>query len=153
MNFTDGSLSMDGSLSNELLYDDDLCENITNHWLYFIFTGYLLPIISPKVRNYFKELINSLKNNEISGKVVTLTEFGFQKIQDIENNDEMKNFILRLCIQKNIVVDEESIGKITWLFSGDSNEYHESISQTWTKLNKVLEELNIKEMNKESLRP
>jgi hypothetical protein len=59
MNFTDGSLS------NELLYDDNLCENITNHWLYFIFTGYLLPIISPKVRNYFKELINSLKNKEI----------------------------------------------------------------------------------------
>ena len=55
MNFTDGSLSMDGSLSNELLYDDNLCENITNHWLYFIFTGYLLPIISPNVRNYFKE--------------------------------------------------------------------------------------------------
>lgn len=147
MNFTDGSLS------NELLYDDNLCENITNHWLYFIFTGYLLPIISPKVRNYFKELINSLKNNEISGKVVTLTEFGFQKIQDIENNQEMKNFIIRLCIERNIEFDDDTIQKISWLFSGDSNEYHESISQTWKKLNNILNNLEIEQMNKNSIKP
>ncbi len=155
MNFTDGSNSYSSDLMEDNLVGDNLCENVTNHWLYLIFTGYLLPILSPRVRNFTKEFVNGLKNNEITGKVVTLTEFGFQKIQDIENNDEMKNFILRLCIQKNIVVDEESIGKITWLFSGDSNEYHESISQTWTKLNKVLEELNIKDKDKdkESLRP
>ena len=33
MNFTDGS----DSYSNVLVYED-LCENITNHWLYLIFT-------------------------------------------------------------------------------------------------------------------
>ena len=72
MNFTDGS----GSYSSVLVYDtldEDLCENVTNHWLYLIFTGYLLPIISPRVRNFTKEFVNGLKNNEITGKVVTLT--------------------------------------------------------------------------------
>lgn len=148
MNFTDGS----DSYSSDLVYED-MCENITNHWLYLIFTGYLLPILSPKVRDFAKEFVNSLKNNEITGKVVTLTEFGFQKIQEIENNDEMKNFIKRICIDKKIEYDEENIDKIAWLFSGDSDETHNSITQTWTKLNKVLEELNLREKRKESLKP
>ena len=148
MNFTDGS----DSYSNVLVYED-LCENITNHWLYLIFTGYFLPMLSPRVRNFTKEFLNSLKNNEITGKVVTLTEFGFQKIQDIEDNHEMKNFIRRICIEKKIEYDEDSIDKIAWLFSGDSDETHHSITQTWTKLNKVLEELNLKEKRKGSIRP
>ena len=148
MNFTDSSSSYD-----DTLIDDNLCDDITNHWLYLVFTGYLLPIVSPKVRNYFKELYNSLKNNEISGKVVTLTEFGFQKIQDIENNDEMKNFIIRLCIERKIEYDEDTINKISWLFSGETNEYHHSISQTWKKLNKILNEIKTTQTSKNSLRP
>ena len=86
--------STDGSWDNL----DISCEEITNHWLYFIFSGYLVPLISPKIRGYFHEFINSCKNNEITGKIVTLTEFGFEKIQDIESNHEMKNFIRRICI-------------------------------------------------------
>ena len=74
MNFTDGS----DSYSSVLVYED-LCENITNHWLYLIFTGYLLPMLSPRVRNFTREFVNGLKNNEITGKVVTLTEFDFKK--------------------------------------------------------------------------
>ena len=102
-NFTDGS------------WDnlDISCEEITNHWLYFIFSGYLVPLISPKIRGYFHEFINSCKNNEITGKIVTLTEFGFEKIQDIENNQELKNFIRRFCV----------------------------INQTWKKLNDTLDKL------------
>ena len=146
MNFTEGSYSND-------FVDDNLCESVTNHWLYLIFTGYLLPIISPRVRNFTKEFVNGLKNNEITGKVVTLTEFGFEKIQEIENNHEMKNFVRRICIEKKIEYDEDNIDKIAWLFSGDSDETHESITQTWGKLNKVLVDLNIKEREKESLRP
>jgi hypothetical protein len=103
MNFTDGSDSY-----SSVLVHEDLCENITNHWLYLIFTGYLLTIFSPRVRNFTKEFINGLKNNEITGKVVTLTEFGFQKIQEIENNHEMKNFVRRMCIEKKIEYDELS---------------------------------------------
>ena len=128
-------------------WSDDLsCEQITNHWLYFIFSGYLLPLISPKLRRYFHEVINSCKNNEITGKVVTLTEFGFEKIQDIQNNHEMSNFIRRVCIDKNIEYDEELINHVSWLFSGDNDEQHQSLKQTWKRLNETLDNLD-------SLRP
>ena len=136
-NFTDNSWddhSWDGDL-------DISCENITNHWLYFIFSGYLLPLISPKMRRYLNEVYNSLKNNEITGKIVTLTEFGFDKIQDIQNNHEMKNFIRRICIEKNIEYNDETIERVSWLFSGDNNETHQSIQQTWKKLNITLDNL------------
>lgn len=121
------------------------CEEITNHWLYLIFSGYLLPIISPRFRNYFYQLYNSCKNSEISGKFVTLTEFGFEKIQDIENNNEMKNFIRRICIEKKIEYDEELIDHTAWLFSGDNDEKHKSIKQTWKRLNETIE--NLKKIN------
>ena len=134
-NFTDNSWSPSLDIS---------CDNITNHWLYFIFSGYLLPLISPKMRRYCKEVINSLRNNEITGKVVTLTEFGFDKIQDIQNNHEMKNFIRRICIEKNYKYDEETIDHVSWLFSGDNDDHHQSIKQTWKTLEKTLG--NIKDM-------
>ena len=118
----------------------DLCNEVTNHWLYFIFAGYVLPLISPRVRDWFKETLNSLKNNEVAGKIVTLTEYGFDKIQDIENNKEMKNYIRRLCKSKNpdIYYSEESIEKMAWLFSGESNNGQEGIQQSWRKLNKLV---------------
>ena len=86
--------------SNSSITQDNLCENVTNHWLYFVFSGYVLPLVSPRVRDWLKETINSLKNSNIGGKVVTLTEFGFNKIQDIEDNDEMKEYIKRLIKEK-----------------------------------------------------
>ena len=121
------------------------CEDLTNHWLYFVFSGYLLPLVSPRLRNYFKELYNSCKHGEVSGKFVTLTEFGFEKIQNIENNDEMKNYIRRICIEKKIEYDEELIDKTAWLFSGDNDEKHQSIKQTWKRLNETIE--NFKKLN------
>ena len=132
---------MENSTGSDSWSNDLSCEQITNHWLYFIFSGYLLPLISPKLRRYFHEVINSCKNNEISGKVVTLTEFGFEKIQDIQNNHEMSNFIRRVCIDKNIEYDEELINHVSWLFSGDSDERHASIKQTWTRLNETINNL------------
>ena len=129
-NFTDGSW---GNLDID-------CEGITNHWLYFIFSGYLLPLISPKVRRFVNEQINSLRNNEITGKVVTLTEFGFDKIQAIQKNNEMKNFIRRMCIEKNYEYNEEMIDHVAWLFSGDNDETHDSLMQTWSKLNMMLKD-------------
>jgi hypothetical protein len=129
-NFTDSSWS-ESNIS---------CEGITNHWLYFIFSGYLLPLISPKVRRFVTEQINSLRNNEVTGKIVTLTEFGFDKIQDIQKNGEMKNFIRRICIEKKYEYNEEMIDHIAWLFSGDNDETHDSLMQTWTRLNVMLKE-------------
>ena len=116
----------------------DICDSITNHWLYFIFTGYLLPFISPRVRSFIKEFTNSLKNSKIGGNIVTLTEYGFEKIQSIENNKEMKDFIKRLSESKKIELNDEMVDKIAWMFSGEKDETHESIQQTWKKLNDIL---------------
>ncbi len=126
---------------------DVSCEDVTNHWLYFIFSGYLLPLISPKMRRYFKEVYNSCRHNEVTGKIVTLSEFGFDKIQEIQNNNEMKNFIRRICIDKKIEYDEETIDNVAWLFSGDNDEKHKSIKQTWSRLEETI--LNLKDFRPE----
>ena len=130
MNYTDDSWTWE---------EDNICENITNHWLYFVFSGYVLPLVSPRIREWLKETLNSLKNNKIGGEIVTLTEFGFQKIQDIENNDEMKKYIKRIVKQKNpsLFYSEESLEKLALLFSGD--ETKNGLAQSWKKLNKMIE--------------
>ena len=129
--------------SNSSITQDNLCENVTNHWLYFIFSGYLLPLISPRVRDWFKEFLNSMKNNEVGGKIVTLTEFGFQKIQDIENNDEMKEYIKRLLEKKDpsLFYSEETLQHLTTLFSGD--EKKGGIEQSYKKLLKLINNGNL----------
>ena len=48
----------------------NLCNDVTNHWLYFIFSGYLLPLISPRVRDWLKETLNSLKDSNVGGHIV-----------------------------------------------------------------------------------
>ena len=70
---------------------------------------------------------------------MTLTEFGIQKIQDIENNDEMKEYIRRIVKQKNpsLFYSEESLEKLAILFSGD--EKKNGLAQSWKKLNKIIE--------------
>ena len=78
---------------------------------------------------------------KVAGDMVSLTEFGFEKIQNIENNNEMKNFIRRICIEKKIEYDEELIDKAAWLFSGDNDENHQSIKQTWKRLNETIENI------------
>jgi len=114
--------------------NNNVCENVTNHWLYFIFTGYLLPIISPRVRDWFKETINSIKNSEVGGKVVTLTEYGFDKIQDIENDSEMKEFIKRMVKSKRpgLLIQEKIYDKLTEEFSGKGG------GKSWRYLNKII---------------
>ena len=113
----------------------DLCENVTNHWLYFVFTGYLLPIVSPRVRDWFKETINSIKNSEVGGKVVTLTEYGFDKIQDIENDSEMKEFIKRIFKSKRprLLIQEKMYDKLAEEFSGKGG------GKSWRYLIKLID--------------
>ena len=129
--------------SNSSITQDNLCENVTNHWLYFVFSGYVLPLVSPRVRDWLKETINSLKNSNVGGKVVTLTEFGFNKIQDIEDNDEMKEYIKRLLQKKtpSLIYSEETIQHLTILFSGD--EKNGGIAQSYKKLLKLIETGNL----------
>ena len=116
-------------------FNNDVCENVTNHWLYFVFTGYLLPLVSPRVRDWFKETINSIKNSEVGGKVVTLTEYGFNKIQDIENDSEMKDFIKRICKSRRpgLVIQDKMFDKLTEEFSGKGG------GKSWRYLIKVID--------------
>ena len=122
-------------INNTTEINSDLCENITNHWLYFVFTGYLLPILSPRVRDWFKETINSLRNNKLTGEIVTLTEYGFNKIQDIEDDKEMKNFIKRLCKSRRpgLLIQDKMYDKITEEFSGKGG------GKSWRYLIKLID--------------
>lgn len=106
--------------TTELNTTSDLCENVTNHWLYFVFTGYLLPLVSPRVRDWIKETVNSLKNNKVTGQLVTLTEFGFNKIQDIQSDEEMKQFIKRFSKSRRpgLLIQEKMYDKLAEEFSG-----------------------------------
>ena len=138
-NLTDSSWIWDET-NNTTLEHYNMCESVTNHWLYFIFSGYLLPLISPRVRDFIKDKLSSLRNGGTTGQLVSLTEFGFEKIQDIEDNNEMKDYIRRLCKNKNpgLLYTEETIEKISWLFSGDKKD-GTGIQQTWKKLNKLID--------------
>ena len=133
-------------IENDTLDNYNTCESVTNHWLYFVFSGYILPLISPRVRDWLKQSFNTLKNNKVTGNIVTLTEFGFEKIQEIEKNDEMKDYIKRLCSEKNpeLYYTEETFEKIAWLFSGETKDGKDGIQQTWKKLNKIIDENGIK---------
>ena len=136
--FNNNTILNNTLINNDTIASNNVCEEVTNHWLYFIFSGYLLPLISPRVRAWLKETLNTLKNNEVTGKLVTLSEYGFEKIQDIENNDEMKEYIKRLCKEKKpeLFYSEESLEKIALLFSGDDGK--KAIAQSWRKLNKFI---------------
>ncbi len=120
---------------NSTLNDQNICENITNHWLYLVFSGYLLPLISPRVREWLKETLNSLKSNDITGELVTLTEFGFNKIQDIENDEEMKNFIKRMVKSRRprLLIQEKMYDKLAEEFSGKDG------GKSWRYLMKVID--------------
>ena len=113
----------------------DLCENVTNHWLYFIFTGYLLPLVSPRVREWIKETVNSLKNNKVTGQLVTLTEFGFNKIQDIESDEEMKEFIKRISKSRRpgLLIQDNMFDRLSEDFSGKGG------GKSWRYLIKVID--------------
>jgi len=120
------------NLDNEI--NNNLCEEVTNHWLYFVFTGYLLPFLSPRVRDWLSETINSLKSNKITGELVTLTEYGFNKIQDIEDDKEMKEFIKRICKSRRpgLLIQDKMFDKLTEEFSGTSGK-------SWRYLIKVID--------------
>jgi hypothetical protein len=121
--------------TTDLNETSDLCENVTNHWLYFIFTGYLLPLVSPRVRDWMKETVNSLKNNKVTGQLVTLTEFGFNKIQDIQSDEEMKEFIKRICKSRRpgLLIQEKMYDKLAEEFSGKGG------GKSWRYLIKVID--------------
>ena len=142
-NITDGSWSWSWG-ETDIADNANICESVTNHWLYFIFSGYLLPLRSPRVREFIKHAYSTLKNSENTGNIVSLTEFGFEKIQDIENNREMKDFIRRLCDKKyptlSGILKDKDFEEFAWGFSGQKNKIHTGLQQTWKKLNKIIDQ-------------
>ena len=50
------------------------CVDLTNNGLYIIFVGYLLPLLSPTMRNYGREVLSHIKN---LGKVISRQNFLF----------------------------------------------------------------------------
>ena len=119
------------------------CEELTNNGLYLIFVGYLLPLLSPKVRDYGRELLSTFRNaGKVAGDVVSLTEYGFEKIQDLSDNKEMIKFIEKYCDNKKINILPNQIIDISWNFSGDTeNDNRENKQETWKKLLKELSKI------------
>ena len=121
------------------------CNELTNNGLYLIFVGYLLPFLSPKVRDYGKEVLSVFRNmGRVASDVVSLTEFGFDKIQELTDNEEMSKFIQRISDQKNMNVLSSQIQEIAWSFSGDTqNGSKEHKQETWKKLLNELDRMSI----------
>lgn len=132
-----------GSWSTEIdTYAFD-CEELTNNNLYILLVGYLLPLLSPKVREYGKECLSIFRNaGKVAGDIVSITEFGFEKVQDLSNNSEMMNFIIRIAGKKNLSILPKQLEELSWEFSGDSNSERESKQQTWKKLLSELKRLS-----------
>ena len=132
----------------ETLEDNIDCNEITNNGLYLILVGYLLPLISPKIRSYCLEGLTFFRNaGRVAGDLVSLTEFGFEKIQDLSDNKEMIRFIQKMCDTKKLNILPGQIAELAWNFSGDTdNDNGENKQETWKKL---LSELNkLEELNK-----
>ena len=112
------------------------CTDLTNNGLYIIFIGYIVPLLSPRVRNYGRELLSHFKNaGKVAGNIVSVTEYGFEKVQDLSNNGEMAQFIQKVCDKKKIDLTMNEIKELSWRFSGDTdNGQKESIQQTWKSL-------------------
>ena len=129
-------------------WDDTLsidCNDLTNNGIYILFTGYILPFLSPKVREYTKHIFISIKNaGKITGELVSMTEYGFDKIQDLSNNKEMIDFIFKICESKGHKLLTNQITELAWAFSGDTdNGKKDELKQTWKKLLNELERLSI----------
>ena len=126
--------------------EDELdCNDLTNNGLYLIFVGYLLPLLSPKVRDYGRELLTTFRNaGNVASDIVSVTEFGFEKIQSLENNEEMSKFIQLICAKKNINALPGQIHDLAWSFSGDTQGgIKDNIQQTWKKLKSELDRLSL----------
>tara|TARA_A100001037_G_scaffold117291_2_gene106779 strand:- start:3315 stop:3767 length:453 start_codon:yes stop_codon:yes gene_type:complete len=139
-NITDYSISS-GSWSDEFSIN---CEDLTNNGLYFIFTGYIVPLLSPRVRAYITEVMTTIKNvGNVAGKAVSVTEYGFEKVQGLSTNAEMIDFIKNVCSKKNITIKPQELVDLAWSFSGDTeNGKREGVEQTWNKLIKEIDRIH-----------
>ena len=124
-------------------WDDQInldCNDLTNNGLYMIFIGYVVPLLSPTMRAYLKDIFATVKNvGRVSGQIVSLTEFGYTKVQGIKNNADMIDFIQRVCKNKDLNVLPKQIIDLAWESSGDGKNGSE---QSWNKFSAELDRLH-----------
>ena len=49
--FNNNTILNNTLIINDTIVSNNVCEEVTNHWLYFIFSGYLLPLISQELEH------------------------------------------------------------------------------------------------------
>lgn len=122
------------------------CEDLSNNGLYMIFIGYIYPLFSPTMRSYLKDIFIHVKNvGKVSGEIVSLTEFGFTKVQKIHNLEDMATFIERICKNKNLQVMKDECLECAKSFAGGEG-FNEG---SWNKLLVELEDLHSKKVKGE----
>lgn len=120
------------------------CEDITNSGFYMIFIGYIFPLLSPTMRDYLKDLTIHVKNvGKVTGEIVSLTEFGFTKVQKIKNIEDMGKFIERVSKNKNLSIMKDDLVECTKSYAG--GEGHNEGS--WNSLLDNLEKLHKKNID------
>ena len=136
-NFTNTTITSNVSLD---------CEDLSNNGLYMIFIGYIYPLFSPTMRSYLKDIFIHVKNvGKVSGEIVSLTEFGFTKVQKIHNLEDMATFIERICKNKNLRVMKDECLECAKSFAGGEG-FNEG---SWNKLLVELEDLHSKKVKGE----
>ena len=120
------------------------CEDITNSGFYMIFIGYVYPLLSPTIRNYMKDMFVHVKNvGKVTGEIVSLTEFGFTKLQKIHNIEDMAKFIERVSKNKNLSIMKDDLVECAKSYAG--GEGHNEGS--WNSLLDNLEKLHKKNID------
>ena len=120
------------------------CEDITNSGFYMIFIGYVYPLLSPTIRNYMKDMVIHVKNvGKVTGEVVSLTEFGFTKLQKIKNIEDMAKFIERVSKNKNLSIMKDDFIECAKSYAG--GEGHNEGS--WNSMLDNLEKLHKKNIS------
>ena len=69
---------------------------------------------------------------------MSLTEFGFTKVQNINSNEEMIKFIERVCLNKDLNLLPQQIVDCAKSFSGEKDSFEGS----WNKLLKEVDRLH-----------
>jgi len=120
------------------------CEDITNSGFYMIFIGYIFPLLSPTMRDYLKDLTIHVKNvGKVTGEIVSLTEFGFTKVQKIENIEDMVKFIERVSKNKDLSIMKDDLVECAKSYAGGEGKNEGS----WNSLLKQLEKLHKKNID------
>ena len=122
---------------NNTLNDDIYLTCDINHWMFVFLSGYIVPLFNTKFREYMKHILNK-KCNKLDALENTLNEYGFLEIQAFKNNEEMKIFVKRLSNKMGYNIDDKMVEEISWLVSGEEDETHMSLEQSFDKLKSLI---------------